>query len=781
MSAPAIGGLASVIIPCWNQLEFTRQCIVALMRQTGANWELIVVNNGSSDGTADYLGGVQDASPVPVTVIANGTNRGFPAAINQGLQYARGEYLVLLNNDVVVTDGWLRQMIALASVAVTAERDEDTHGRVFTTESPEDTEVKALTVSQFSEVKDAYPVQKITVIDHSLGRIEGNGDNGHQTGRIGLVGPMSNYAAPPQLVEDVGYQDMEGMRDFARRWRDEQRGKWFTVPKLSGFCMLMKRAVYDAIGGLDERFGLGFFDDDDLAERARRAGFELAVAYDLFVHHFGSRTFVGNGIDAERVLAENERRFAAKWGNTVPQGRRVTLRAWNGAEGTGDRHTAGLELQTQWPKNGSALEIASRPTVTGTPVSATRDEPGGVAMDRARTSLTMIVRDEEKNLSSCLESVRGVFDEIVVLDTGSKDRTVEIARSFGARVFDFVWVDDFAAARNAALARATGDYAFWLDADDLIEAPERAKLERLLGELRRGSQDGVVGRLGGGPQNGTGTGILGRSQSPFAFACTGESVASAFVVRCACDPGPDGSGGETVVDHIRLFPLIEGVRWTYRVHEQILPALKRAGVPVQWTDITVRHTGYSDRELRSRKLDRDCRILSEELAERPDDPFTLFNLGSIAIERADWGGALEYLRRSLAGSAPTDSITRKLFALIARAHQMRGDFPAALRSCAEGLSFDSEDAELWFRKAVVHRHSGEPAEAEHCWRRILTLSRPQKFASVDQGIYGHLTRRNLAALAKERGDAEEAQRQWRAVLGECPRDGEALRYLGEHR
>ena len=112
---------------------------------------------------------------------------------------------------------------------------------------------------------------------------------------------MSNYAAPPQLVEDVPYQDLDDMQVFARRWREEHRGKWFTVPKLSGFCLLMKRAVYDAIGGLDERFGLGFFDDDDLAERARRAGFELAVAHDLFVHHFGSRTFVGNGIDAEQA------------------------------------------------------------------------------------------------------------------------------------------------------------------------------------------------------------------------------------------------------------------------------------------------------------------------------------------------------------------------------------------------------------------------------------------------------------------------------------------------
>jgi len=95
---------------------------------------------------------------------------------------------------------------------------------------------------------------------------------------------MSNYAAPPQLVDGVPYHDMDEMRGFAGRWRDEHLGRWFTVAKLSGFCLLMKRAVYEKIGGLDERFGIGFFDDDDLAERARRAGFELAVAHDLFVH-----------------------------------------------------------------------------------------------------------------------------------------------------------------------------------------------------------------------------------------------------------------------------------------------------------------------------------------------------------------------------------------------------------------------------------------------------------------------------------------------------------------
>jgi GT2 family glycosyltransferase len=113
---------------------------------------------------------------------------------------------------------------------------------------------------------------------------------------------MSNYAAPPQRVENVPYHNLDEMHRFARTWRDEHRGRWFSVCRLSGFCLLMKRAVYEKIGGLDERFGLGFFDDEDLAERARRTGFELAVARDLFVHHFGSRTFAGNGIDAEQLL-----------------------------------------------------------------------------------------------------------------------------------------------------------------------------------------------------------------------------------------------------------------------------------------------------------------------------------------------------------------------------------------------------------------------------------------------------------------------------------------------
>ena len=85
---------------------------------------------------------------------------------------------------------------------------------------------------------------------------------------------------------------------------------------------------------------------------------------------------------------------------------------------------------------------------------------------------------------------------------------------------------------------------------------------------------------------------------------------------------------------------------------------------------------------------------------------------------------------------------------MARCHQMLGDLPSALAACAEGLRLDPEDAELHFRKAVLYRKAGQPAEAEAGRRWILTLQRPDQFCSVDQGIYGHLTLRNLAVLPK---------------------------------
>src|SRR5262245_29432137 len=129
VNANFVPATTSIIVPCWNQREFTRHCLQALFQHTRSPWELVVIDNGSTDGTADYLAGVQDASALPVTVITNAQNLGFPASVNQGLHVARGAYLVLLNNDAVATNGWLDQLIALTAARTRSDDEEESLNR----------------------------------------------------------------------------------------------------------------------------------------------------------------------------------------------------------------------------------------------------------------------------------------------------------------------------------------------------------------------------------------------------------------------------------------------------------------------------------------------------------------------------------------------------------------------------------------------------------------------------------------------------------------------------
>jgi O-antigen biosynthesis protein len=240
-------GLASVLIPCCGQLEYTKLCVPSLLRHSRQPYELIFLDIGSLDGTAEYLAGIADAAQIRVKVARTPTDLGIGQAVQDALKQARGEFIVLCNNDCIVSDAWLNQLVGLAQI------------------SP----------------------------------------------AIGLVGPMSNYAAPPQLVEAVPYRigpkkstnqyssgqggnwliDVSKVEAFAKKWREEQRGKWVEVERLGGFCLLIKRAVLDRIGPRAEWTDLALFDTDMLSAKARLAGFTLACCKDLYVHHFGTRTF----------------------------------------------------------------------------------------------------------------------------------------------------------------------------------------------------------------------------------------------------------------------------------------------------------------------------------------------------------------------------------------------------------------------------------------------------------------------------------------------------------
>lgn len=105
----------------------------------------------------------------------------------------------------------------------------------------------------------------------------------------------------------------------------------------------------------------------------------------------------------------------------------------------------------------------------------------------ASISLCMIVRDEEDVLGRCLDSVKGLVDEIIVVDTGSQDHTKAIAARYTDRLFDFPWIDDFAAARNFSFEKASCDYCMWLDADDVFTEPAREKFQELKASLMPGT------------------------------------------------------------------------------------------------------------------------------------------------------------------------------------------------------------------------------------------------------------------------------------------------------
>ena len=96
----------------------------------------------------------------------------------------------------------------------------------------------------------------------------------------------------------------------------------------------------------------------------------------------------------------------------------------------------------------------------------------------ATISLCMIVKNEEKYLARCLDSVANLVEEIIIVDTGSTDRTTEIASNYTSKIYSHLWTDDFSDARNYSFSKASMDYCMWMDADDVLEKTEEEKLDR---------------------------------------------------------------------------------------------------------------------------------------------------------------------------------------------------------------------------------------------------------------------------------------------------------------
>ncbi|MBV9852071.1 MAG: glycosyltransferase [Armatimonadetes bacterium] len=387
-----------------------------------------------------------------------------------------------------------------------------------------------------------------------------------------------------------------------------------------------------------------------------------------------------------------------------------------------------------------ALPVQWRPPAAVRAGEDTRLEParrhGGPTI-----SLCMIVRDEERVLGDCLRSVCPWVDEVVVVDTGSTDRTPEIARAHGARVESFAWCDDFSAARNASLAHATGDWIFWMDADDTL--PEDCG--RRLHDLALRAPERTAG----------------------------------LIVQVQIPPGP-GEAGCTVVDHVKLFRNGLGLRFEGRIHEQILEPIYRAGSQVERTDLYVVHSGYDHSpEGQRRKRARDLRLLELDLRDRPDHPFVLFNIGMTAFHMKEYDRARAALERCLALSRPQESTVRKVYAMLAGCLQGQGDVAGAVARAEQGLALYPRDPELLFRAGVLHHQAGDLAAAEASYLRLLTDREVGHIDSLDVSMTGFKAHHNLALVYQDMGRWAEAEAQWRAAVGQEPGFGPSWAGLAE--
>jgi len=352
-----------------------------------------------------------------------------------------------------------------------------------------------------------------------------------------------------------------------------------------------------------------------------------------------------------------------------------------------------------------------------------------------RIALVLIARNESRAIERCLMSVRPWVDEMVVLDTGSVDDTPAIAVRCGARVTHFTWIDDFSAARNAALALTDADWCLVLDADEWIADGAEA-----LAAVRDAEPD-FIGQL---------------------------NVVSLL----------DGSGGR--VDRApswlsRLLP--GGIRYEGRVHEQPASALPRRRLP-----LTIEHDGYQPEQMAD-KRGRNRHLLQLALAARPDDAYLLYQLGKDHEVNAEFEAAARYYAQAEAGSPDAtwrhDWVVRRLFTM-----KRLGRFGEALVLAETAMPHWSESPDFFFTLGdlLLGWAAAEPTLAaellpmiESSWLRALEIGERPDLQDSVAGRGSFLAAHNLAVLHDGLGDPARAQ-QWptEAAAFRCADAGRGL-------
>jgi len=345
-------------------------------------------------------------------------------------------------------------------------------------------------------------------------------------------------------------------------------------------------------------------------------------------------------------------------------------------------------------------------------------------------SLCMIVKDEEEMLPRCLGAAAPFVDEIVVVDTGSSDRTVEIAESFGARVLHHEWTGSFAEARNVSFDAATCDWTMYLDADEVLVAEDGEKLRAL----------------------------------------TGQTWREAFFLSETNYTGELGEGSATVHNALRVFRTRPHYRFSGRLHEQILDTLPRH-LPERFasTDVRIEHFGYlgavRDAKEKSR---RNVELLLREREERGDSTFLHFNLGSEYAAVGDAERALaEFEAAWRMVRAEGDEVTRgfipALVSRLVRALRVCGRLEETIARADEGLRLLPGFTDLVYEQACAERELGRVDAAVARFERCIEMGDAPDGYTATVGTGTYLPTIALAEIRREQGDVDGAV----ALLDPC--------------
>ncbi|MEK3901077.1 glycosyltransferase [Paenibacillus sp. FSL R7-0179] len=335
-------------------------------------------------------------------------------------------------------------------------------------------------------------------------------------------------------------------------------------------------------------------------------------------------------------------------------------------------------------------------------------------------SLCMIVKNEADNLARCLRSVRGTVDEIIIVDTGSTDATRQIARSFGARIINYPWNGDFAAARNAGLALAQGTWILVLDADE---------------ELEPGSREDLL-------------------------VCAKHTEYEAFFVRIHNHQGTERASQTLTVNPIlRMFKNRPNYRFSGIIHEQIAAVIvqETPDAAMHMGTVIVHHYGYADGVVEQKdKISRNLGLLKQQLEQSPGDAFQHFNLAVEYMRLGDYGQALEHIGTSLNLAEPGTSYVHLLYKYKVRCLAVTGDYPGALEACGQGSTLFPDYSDLHHLKGALLLQVSALAEAKTALCRALEIGASPPLYHTESGLGTYLTHTLLGQVCQQLGEAQEA-------------------------